>query len=38
MYLSRRPMNTEFNYSNIEKKALGIMWTTTLIRKKSFEK
>ena len=25
MYLSRRLMNTEFNYSNIEKEALAIV-------------
>ena len=29
MYLSRRLQNTEFNYSNIEKKSLDIVWTTT---------
>ena len=29
MYLSRRLMNTEFNYLNIEKEALAIVWTTT---------
>ena len=39
--ITRRLMNTEFNYSNIEKEALAIVWTTTrvqqsLIRKKFF--
>ena len=29
MYLSRRLMNTEFNYSNVEKEALAFEWTTT---------
>ena len=29
MNLARRQMNTEFNYSNIEKEALVIVWTTT---------
>ena len=29
MYLSRRLTNTEFNYSNIEKEALSIVWTIT---------
>ena len=28
MYFSRRLMNTEFNYLNIEKEALAIVWTT----------
>ncbi len=32
MYLSRRLMNTEFNYSNIKKEALAIVWTTTRAR------
>ena len=41
MYLSRRLTNTEFDYSNIEKEALAIEWTTTrawqfLIGKKLF--
>ena len=41
MYLSRRLTNTEFNYSNIEKEPLAIVWTTTRARqfkKNSFEK
>ena len=29
MYFSRRLRNTEFNYLNIEKEALAIVWTTT---------
>lgn len=29
MYLSRRLTNTKFNYSNIQKEALAIVWTTT---------
>ena len=32
MYSSRRLNNTEFNYSNIEKEALAIVWTTTRAR------
>ena len=41
IYLSRRLRNTEFNYSNIVKEALAIVWTTSgarqfLIRKKFF--
>ena len=32
IYLSKRLMNTEFNYSNIEKEALAIVWTTTRIQ------
>ena len=32
MYLSRRLTNTEFNYSNIKKEALAIVWTTTRAR------
>ena len=31
-YSSRRLTNTEFNYSNIEKEALAIVWTTTRAR------
>ena len=43
MYLSRRLTNTEFNYSNMEKEALAIVWTTSRARqfltgKNSFEK
>ena len=43
MYLSRRLTNTEFDYSNIEKEALAMVWTSTrpqqfLIGKMSFEK
>ena len=42
-YLSTRLKNTEFNYSNIEKETLAILWTTTRARqfltgKISFEK
>ena len=42
MYLSRRLTNTEFDYSNIEKEALAIVWTTIrarqfLIRKNIWE-
>ena len=42
MYLARL-MNTEFDYSNLEKEALAIVWTTNrarqfLIEKNSFEK
>ena len=33
MYLSRRLTNTEFNYSNIEKEALAMVWTITRARK-----
>lgn len=29
LYLSRRLTNTKFNYSNIQKEALAIVWTTT---------
>ena len=29
IYLSRRLTNTEFDYSNIKKEALAIVWTTT---------
>ena len=41
IYLSRRLKNTEFNYLNIEKEALAIVWTTIrawqiLIGKKFF--
>ena len=32
MYLSRRQTNAEFSYSNIEKDALAIVWTTTRAR------
>ena len=32
MYLSRRLINTEFNYLDIEKEALAIVWTTTRAR------
>ena len=32
MYLSRRQTNTEFNYSNIEKEVLAIVWATTRAR------
>ena len=32
MCLSRRLTNTEFNYSNIEKEALAIVWKTTKAR------
>ena len=32
MYLSKRLTNTEFDYSNIEKAALAIVWTTTRAR------
>ena len=32
MCLSRRLTNTEFNYSNVEKEALAIVWTTTRAR------
>ena len=32
MYLSRRLTNTEFNYSNIKKEALTLVWTTTSAR------
>ena len=32
MYLSRRLTNTEFNYLNIEKETLAIVWTTTRVR------
>ena len=32
MYLSRRRTNTEFNYSNIEKEILSIVWITTRAR------
>ena len=43
MYSPRKLTNTEFNYSNIEKEALTIVWTTTRTRqfltgKNSFEK
>ena len=38
MYLSRRLTNTELNYSNIEKEALAIVWTTTRARKFSIGK
>ena len=33
MYLSRRLMNTEFNYSNIKKEATAIVCTATRARK-----
>ena len=33
IYLSRRLTNTEFNYSNIEKEALAMVWTITRARK-----
>ena len=29
IYLSKRLTNIEFNYSNIEKEAFAIVWTTT---------
>ena len=32
IYFSRRITNTEFNYSNIKKEALAIVWTTTRAR------
>ena len=32
MYLSRRLVNTEFNYSNIKKETLAILWITTRSR------
>ena len=32
MYLSRRLSDTEYNYSNIEKEALAIVWTTNRAR------
>ena len=38
MYLPRRLTNTEFNYSNIEKEALAIVWTTTRARQFSIGK
>ena len=38
MSLSRRLLNTEFNYSNIEKEALAIVWTTTKAQQFLIEK
>ena len=32
MYLSRRLIKDELNYSNIEKAALATVWTTTIVR------
>ena len=32
VYVSRRLTNTEFNYSNVEKEALAIVWTTSRAR------
>ena len=32
MYISRRLMNTEFNYSNIKKESLTIVWAITRAR------
>ena len=38
IYLSRRLTNTEFNYSNIEKEAFAVVWTTTRARQFLIEK